>query len=319
LAGGAALAVPLAALAQDAGRVYRLGFLIGSPRGAPQYVAFFEELRRAGFIEGRNLVVDERGFSLAVEQLPAHAVELSRSGVDAIVSGGPLAAQAAQAATQTIAILSLSEIASMTSGASLARPNANTTGVSILASELNLKRQEILMDLLPQARRMAVLVDRFGVGLPTLPALVEAARLRGVAVAIQQVEGNRATLLEEIVSAVDAARASGAEALNVLASSRLNFYRAAIIERSAALRLPAIYEWPETAAEGGLIGYGASFVALWRQLAGMLVKILRGTRPADLPIEQPTRIALVVNRRTAAALGVTIPPTLLALADEVIE
>jgi putative ABC transport system substrate-binding protein len=311
---GGALLVPAGAWAQEPGRVYRLGVLSTGLSGGPIWAAFFDELRRAGFVEGRNLAVDDRGFELSEERLAVHAAELSAAGVDVILSVGAAAARAAQAATQTIPILSINDFAATLFGDSLARPNANLTGVSILANELNLKRQEILMDLLPQARRMAVMVERNSAGFRQIPLLVEASRGRGVTLTIHEVATS-----EEMASAVDAARAAGAEALNVLASPRLNANRAAIIARAAVARLPAIYEWPETAAEGGLIGYGASVTALFRQLAGQLVRLLRGTRPADMPIEQATRIVLVINRRTANALGVTIPPTLLVLADEVIE
>jgi putative ABC transport system substrate-binding protein len=310
---GAWLSAPRA-YGQEPGRVYRLGVLTAGARSALWWRTFFDELRRVGFVAGQNLAVDDRGFTLSNEQFPVHAAELAAAPVDVIYAAGPAAIRAAQAATQSIPILATSDFVATMVGQSLARPSANITGVSIFATDLNLKRQEILMDLLPQARRIVVMVDRDAAGMSQLPALIEASRARGVTVEIYE-----AATIDEMVSAVDAAREAGAEALNFLSSPRLNAGRAAIIARAAAARLPAIYEWPETANEGGLVGYGPSLIAIFRQLAGQLVKLLHGTRPADVPIEQPTTFTLAVNLRTAAALGISIPPAVLVRADEVIE
>jgi putative tryptophan/tyrosine transport system substrate-binding protein len=315
LIGGATLGCPLAASAQESGRSYRIGVITRSPRMGTNYVAFFDELRRQGFVEGQNLAVDARGFAARSEQFPELAAALVNSGIDALVCGGAAAIRAAQHATQTIPIVGITDDM-VGSGLvrSLAKPGGNTTGISILASELDGKRMEILMELVPDARRIAVLADA-GVTVPKqLQALQDAARARGA-----QLSVHRIVRPEEAVAAMDEAKASGAAALNVLATPLLNASRQIIIERAAALRLPAIYQWPETAKEGGLAAYGPSFAQVGRQNAEQLAKLLRGVQPADLPVQQPTKFELVINLKTAKALGLDVPATLLARADEVIE
>jgi putative tryptophan/tyrosine transport system substrate-binding protein len=198
---------------------------------------------------------------------------------------------------------------------SLARPTGNLTGVSILATELDGKRQEILCDALPGLRHMATLVDTSATAESRLQALRDAIRARGVELSMYPI-----TKPEEIVPAIDSARAAGAEALNVLSSPILFLQRRIIIGRVAELSLPAISQWPENAAEGGFAAYGPSIVGLYRNVvASMLVKLLRGRQAADIPVEQPTKLELVINLKTASAQGLTLPSTFLARADEVIE
>ena len=205
---------------------------------------------------------------------------------------------------------------------SLARPGGNTTGLSILATELDGKRQEILVEAVPGLHRMAILVDKAtgspldkATGSLRLQALQEAARARDIGVSIHRVAS-----AEEIPAAIEAAKASGATALNVLSSSFLYANRQIIMQRVAMLRLPAIYQWAEMAEEGGFVAYGPRLVQIFRELvAQQLVKLLRGIKPADIPIEQPTKFELVINLKTANALGVTVPATLVARADKVIE
>ncbi len=170
------------------------------------------------------------------------------------------------------------------------------------------------MELVPASRRMAALADPSVTAPPQLETLRNAAAMRGVELSIYPIRG-----LEEIAAAIERAQTAGATALNVLASPILNANRKIILDRGAALRLPAIYQWPETAEEGGLIAYGPRITKLWRRLADQLVMLLRGAKPADLPVEQPTEFELVVNLRTARDIGLTIPPLILARADEVIE
>ena len=197
---------------------------------------------------------------------------------------------------------------------SLARPGGNTTGISILATELDGKRQEILIEAVPGLRRMAVLADSKR-PVTKLQALQDAARARGVELSIHQIAS-----AEEITAAIDAAKASGAAALNVLSSPFLYGNRQIIMQRVAALRLPAIYQFPEEAEEGGFVAYGPRVVQIFRELmAEQLVKLLRGIKPADIPVEQPTKFELVINLKTANAMGVTVPATLVARADKVIE
>ena len=199
---------------------------------------------------------------------------------------------------------------------SLAHPGGDATGVSILATELDGKRQEILIELFPGVRRIAALADSRTAVPKKLQALQDAARARSVELVIHTVGTP-----EEIAPAIDAAKASGAAGLNVLASPLFFVPNQRIIfERTAALALPATYQWPEQAREGGLVGYGPSIVQIYRQqVSRLLVELLRGTKPADLPVEQPTTFELVVNLTTAKAIGLTIPESFLARADEVIE
>jgi putative ABC transport system substrate-binding protein len=313
LLGGAAAAWPLAARAQQAGRVKRLAVL--APLPAIVWGPFFDELRQHGFIEGVNLAIDRRGFDAQYDQLRATVADLMNARPDAILCGGDAAIRAVQAATINIPIVALTDdMVGAGLVASLARPGGNTTGVSILAADLDGKRQEVLLEFLPGARRLAALSDAQTNTPAQLQALLDGARARGIELSIHHVERN-----EDIGSAIDAAKAEDAAALNVLASPLLHGNRRAIFVRTTELRLPAIYQWPETAQEGGLLAYGPRFAEVFRQLARQLVKVLRGANPADLPVEQPTKFELVVNLRTAKAIGLDFPPTLLARADEVIE
>jgi putative tryptophan/tyrosine transport system substrate-binding protein len=198
---------------------------------------------------------------------------------------------------------------------SLARPNGNTTGLSIFAGELDGKRQEILIEAVGGLRRMAALADADNTTVAKLDALREAARAHNIELSIHQVAGGG-----EITAAIDMAQTSGAAALNVLASPLLYATRKLIMDRANALSLPAIYQWPETADEGGFAAYGPSLIEVFREPYGrQLVQLLRGVKPADIPIEQPTKFELVINLKTAKAMGVTVPESLLARADKVIE
>jgi putative tryptophan/tyrosine transport system substrate-binding protein len=317
LVGGAATFWPaLVALAQEAGRTYRLGALYPGPREAPQIVAMFEELRQLGFIESHNLMIDWRVYGPRVELLSEFAMGLVKAKVDVILAGGDAAIRAAQGATATISILGFTDDM-VGSGlvSSLAKPGGNTTGVSLLAAELDGKRQEILIEAVPGLRRIAALADSNTTAPRQFQALQDAARARGVELSIYRVAEP-----DEIASAIDAAKTSDAAALNVLASPLLFGNRQVIIERAAALRLPAMYQWPEVAEQGGFIGYGPRLVQLTRDtMARQLVKLLRGAKPADLPIEQPTKFELVINLQTAKAIGHEVPAALVLRADKVIE
>jgi putative tryptophan/tyrosine transport system substrate-binding protein len=310
------LAGPPAARAQEAGRTYRLGALTPSPRHAPQYVALFDELRRVGFVAGENLSVDTRGFGPRTERFPELARELVNAKVDVFLCVGDSAIRAAQQATATIPILAITDDM-VGSGLvrSLANHGGNTTGVSILATQLDSKRQERLIEIVPALRRMAALADSNTTAPLQLQALQEVARARGVELSL-----HRIAKPEEIAPAVDAAKKSGAAALNVLASPLLFANRRSIFERAAALRLPAMYQWPEMAEDGGLVGYGPRLVEIYREMmTRQAVKLLRGAKPADLPVEQPTKFELVINLKTAKALGLTIPRSVLLQADRLID
>ena len=314
--GGAVVAWSLAARAQEPGRTYRLGNLSRSLRNAPWHVAFFDELQRNGFVEGQNLVADAHGYGMRPDQFSEHAAELVEAQVDVIVTTGDEPLRIAQQATKTIPILgNATDMVGLGFVASLAKPGGNTTGFSILAADLDGKRQEILIEAVPGVRRMAALADVNFTPSHRLQMLQDEARTRGVELLI-----NRVARPEEIVSAIDAAKSSGAEALNVLSSAAFYANRQIIFNRVATLRLPAMYEWPSMAEEGGFAGYGPNLTQLYRDIsARQCVKLLRGAKPADIPVEQPTKFELVINLKTANALGFTVPQALLARADKVIE
>jgi putative ABC transport system substrate-binding protein len=198
--------------------------------------------------------------------------------------------------------------------ASLARPGGNITGISLMSPDLDGKRQDILIEAVPGARRIAALADSNVATLRHLQALQEAARAHGKELLVV-----RAAKAEELMPAMNDASTRGAGALNVLSSPMLFLNRRSIIERAAELRLPSVYQWPEMAEEGGLLGYGPRFVDVFRQRARMVAKILSGAKPADLPVEQPTTFELVINLKTAKAIGHEVPAGLVLRADKVIE
>jgi len=307
---------PLAALGQDIRRTYRIGALHLGPRNQPFHDALYDELRRSGFVEGQNLWVDTRGYGLAAEQLGDHALEIVKAQVDVILCVGDAAIRAAQQATKSIPILGLTDdMVGSHFVHSLANPDGNTTGVSIFSSELDGKRQEILIEAVPGLRRMAALAEAGNTSPQKLQILKDEANLRGVELLIARV-----TTQNEIAGAIDAVKNSGATALNVLASPVLYNGRHIITPRASALRLPTIYQAPEASEGGGLIGYGPNFVQVWREiLARQLIKLLRGMKPTDIPVEQPTKFELVVNLKAANEIGLEIPASFLLRADKLIE
>lgn len=309
----AAVWPPWYASAQDHGRSYRLGILVQAPRNAAYWAAFFDEMRKNGYVQGSNLSVID-GFDTPVGTADKVAKAIVAQRPDVILTAGVFTT-VVQKATQVIPILTVSDdLLAEHAVASLAHPEGNTTGISILATELDRKRQEILLEAVPSAHCLAILVDPSVTSEERLEGLTEAASAQGVAVAVRQV-----TDAANIELAMDAMVAAGAQALNVPASSLLNRNRGRIIAHAAALRLPAIFQWPEMAEEGGLVAYGPRFVTLYRQHARQVQKMLEGASPPDIPVEQPTKFELVINLRTAKAFGLNVPQSLLARADEVVE
>lgn len=312
--GGAAI-WPLGARAQQSDRIYRLGFLIPAGRQTPPVVAFFDELRLAGFIEGKNLSVVPGGFDVRSEQIAEGVAAIVKSAPDVIVGGPDIYARALQAATRTIPLLSMSEdMVADGLVTSLARPGGNITGISILSPELDGKRQDLLMELAPAARRIAALADSKVTAPKHLQALKDAALARGVELSVFGVARP-----EEIVPAINEAKASNAQALHFLATPLFNNNLGVFINQVTAVRLPAMYQWPEMAEAGGLAAYGSRLTQVFRQRAQMVVKVLRGAKPADLPVEQPTRFELVINLEAAKAIGHEVPAALVLRADKVIE
>jgi ABC-type uncharacterized transport system substrate-binding protein len=311
--GALALAAPWRAAGQVASRTYRIALL--SPDPSTEFAAMFDELRRYGFVEGRNLVIDRRNRDAGYQQIAAAALEVARTSPDAIITAGPEATRAAQAATTSVAIVAITDdMVGEGLARSLAQPGGNTTGISLLASDLDGKRQDLLIEFASGARRISVLADTRTTGPQRLQALADAARSRGVFLLIHRVEKG-----EEIGPAIDMAKAEAAAALNVLASPLLHAYRHVIIRKTAALHIPDMYQWPETANEGGLLGYGPRLAEVHRQLGRQIVEILGRASPANLPIQQPTKFALAINLKTAKEIGLTIASSLVARADDVIE
>jgi putative tryptophan/tyrosine transport system substrate-binding protein len=279
-------------------------------------IAFFDEVRRQGFIEGQNLAVVYQAFAQHIERLPEWVSELVNARVDVIVTVGDLAIRTAQQTTKSIPILAVTDdMLGAGLVTSLARPNGDTTGVSILATELDGKRQELLIEAVPGVRHIAALADPNRLPVVKLDALQESARERNIELSIHRVAGR-----EEIAAAITAAQASGATALNVMASPMLYTHRQLIMDRVAALGLPAMYQFPETAEEGGFVAYGPGLMDIFRDVQPrQLVQLFRGTKVADIPVEQPSKFELVINLKTANALGVKVPAALLLRADKLIE
>jgi putative tryptophan/tyrosine transport system substrate-binding protein len=314
LLGSAATVWPLAARAQQPGRTYRLAFLANSGRQSPIIAAFFDELRLNGFVEGQNLNVVVDGFEIRDDQIDRLVGEVIKAAPDVVLSPEQ-PARVLQRLTSTTPIVAMTEDM-LEAGLvpSLARPGGNITGISLLSHSLDGKRQDILIEAVPGARRMAALADARITPAAHLQALQSAAQAHGIEL-LTFALGKP----EETVSAIDAAKAAGAGAINFLATPLTYVVRAAAFARVAALRLPAIYQWPEMAEEGGLAGYGPRFPEIWRQRARLVIKVLRGAKPADIPVEQPTRFELVINLRAAKAIGHEVPAGLALRADKVIE
>jgi ABC-type uncharacterized transport system substrate-binding protein len=315
LVGGAAALASFAARAQQPGRTYRLAFAIPVARDAPAVQVFLDELRLHGFFEGRNLDVLPIGFLARNDQIAELVPAILQSAPDAIICGGDVIARAFQQATTTIPLLVMTEdMVAAGYAVSLARPGGNMTGISLMSPDLDGKRQDILIESVPGALRIAALADSNAASLQHLQALNDTARARRTELLIVRVSKP-----ENVGPALKEASGQGARAVNVLSSPMLFLNRRLVMENAAQLRMPAIYQWPETAEEGGLLGYGPRFLEVFRQRARMTVKVLTGVRPADIPVEQPTRFELVVNLKTAKAIGHDIPANLVLRADKVIE
>ena len=298
-----------------------IGFLgSGSPDVfAPLVAAFRQGLSETGYVEGQNLTIEYRWAEAPYDRLPALAADLVGRKVDLIVaSGGLLSALAAKSATSTIPIVftAISDPVAAGLVASLARPGGNLTGFSPFQFELIPKRLELLTDLVPQARVIALLVNPND---PRAERLVrelqEVARTKGVELTILKVSSE-----SEINTAFPILVQQHAGALLIPADPLFNSpRREQLVALASHHAVPAIYPWPEDAAAGGLISYGPSLSGIYRQVGIYAGRILKGAKPADLPVQQPTTFELVVNLKTANALGLTIPPSILSRADEVIE
>jgi putative ABC transport system substrate-binding protein len=319
LAGSVLLTAPFPAEAQQPGKVYRIGVLEqgGSPGPNPIYEAFRHPLRELGYIEGQNLVLENRFAEGRAERLPDFAAELVRLKVDVIVAGGTLGPLAAKHATGTIPIVLAAAGDPVGTGlvASLAKPGGNVTGLSNHSADLTGKRLQHTKEVVPGLSRIAVLWNAAN---PIAELVFKETEIaaRTLGVQVQSVEVRRS---EDFDSALPATVSGGAGALFVIDDPLVFRNRMRIADFAARNRLPATAFYKQFAEAGGLMTFGASLADLYRRAAIFVDKILKGAKPADLPVEQPTTYELVINLKTAKTLGLTIPPSLLQRADQVIE
>jgi len=316
LLGGTAVAWPLGAAAQQSGSTAKIGLLWpgDAPPAPPRMESFRQGLRASGFIDGQNVAIELRYAQGGSQRLPELAAELVRLKVDLIYSAGDFAPRVAQQATDTIPIVAISDdMLGAGIVASLSRPGGNTTGLTIFSPELSAKRLEVLGEMIPGLSRVTALWDPT-TGTSQVTMTENAARALNLKLQVLELRRR-----EDVAGVIRAARSSQAQALNVFSSPFLASLHREIIAFAAEYRLPAIYQWREHVEAGGLVSYGPSLAAMWRQSAIMVARILKGAKPADLPVEQPTKLELVVNAKTAQSLGLTIAPSVLLRADEVIE
>jgi putative tryptophan/tyrosine transport system substrate-binding protein len=311
------LAAPLAAPAQQpTAKNARIGLLFFVPTPFLDE-AFRQGLRELGYVEGQNIAIEYRSAEGKSERLPALAAELVRLKVDVIVAASPAATEAAKQATSTIPIVFAVSGDPVAEGlvASLARPGGNLTGLATISGEVVGKQLELLKGVAPKISRVAVLQN------PGNQAHLRALRqaegaARALGLQLQIVEARTPPEIEAAFAAMRSQRAGG---VLVLRDALFREQRAKIVALAAKNRLPAVYGLREEAEAGGLMAYGASTPQLFRRAATYVDRILKGAKPADLPVEQPTKFELVINLKAAKALGLTIPPSLLGQADEVIQ
>jgi putative ABC transport system substrate-binding protein len=311
------LAVPLAGEAQRTRKVYRIGHLeTGVVRPRP-WEAFRERLRELGYVEGESIVFEIRSADGQTNRLPGLAAELVRLNVDVVVTAGSAAARAAKEATNSIPIVMATggDPVSLGLVASLARPGGNVTGLTTLSGELSGKRLEMLREAVPHATRVGMIWHRTsGIDALTRRETEEAARMLGLPLTVHAVDGP-----EDFDRAFGVIVANRAGAVLVATSPMFLGHRGKLIDLALKHRLPIMFAFREYAEAGGLMAYGPSYTELFQRAAGYVDKILKGAKPADLPVEQPTRLELVINLKTARALRLTIPPAVMARADELIQ
>jgi ABC-type uncharacterized transport system substrate-binding protein len=318
LLGGAAAAWPLAAGAQQPGKLPTIGYLgSATPASQGQWVAaLVQRLRELGWIENRTIAIEYRWAEGRSERAAEIAAEFVRRKVDIIVTSSTAGAVAAMQATSIIPIVFAAAGDPVGTGlvASLARPGGNVTGLSIQQTDIAAKKLELLREVVPSLGRLAVLANVAGPsGVLDMREVHATARTLGLEVITLEIRQG-----EDIVPAFEALNGR-AEALYVVIDPLVNIHRIRINTLALAARLPTMHTFREGVEAGGLMSYGTNFPDLFRRTAEYVDKILRGAKPADIPVEQPTKFDLVINLTTARALGLTVPPTLLARADEVIE
>jgi putative tryptophan/tyrosine transport system substrate-binding protein len=313
---GAVLAAPLAAEAQQEVKVYRIGYLSSAnPRSSAFFQAFEQRLRELGYIEGRNFAIEFRNAEGQLDRLPGLAAELVRLNVNVIVTATDHATRAAKEVTARIPIIFVGvnfDPVALKFVTNLARPGANVTGLFFLHLDLTAKRFELFKEMLPSVKRVAVFSDLF-----TVDQLRRVEEANGsIGLKLQPIELRNPPDLEDAFRVI---RRSHAEALFVLESALIFRARRDIAQLALKHRLPTSFAFREYADAGGLVAYGVNFANMFRRAAEYIDRILKGTNPGDLPVEQPTRFELVVNMKTVKTLGLTIPPSLLLRADQLIE
>jgi putative tryptophan/tyrosine transport system substrate-binding protein len=313
----AMLLVPcFSASAQQPTKVARIGHLSATAASDPaRREAFLQGLRELGYVEGKNIIIEWRHGEGEADRLPVLATELVRLKVDVIVTAGPEGTVVAKAATSTIPIVMTQDPDPVANGfvASLARPGGNITGLSTLSAELSGKRLELLKEILPRLSRVAVFDNSTGGNAQVLKETKHTANALGVKLQYLDVQSPK-----DIEPAFRAASKARADAVLMLPNSVHFAQRTYIAELAIKSRLPVIYGRPEYGESGGLMTYGVSFTDLDRRAAYYVDKILKGAKPAELPVEQPMKFEFIINLRAAKQIGLTIPPNVLARADKVI-
>lgn len=316
---GTVAAWPLAARAQQPARSYRIGILETLPqdRNKANFNALLRGLREHGYIDGQNLQIEYRSADGHGDRFPALVADLIYRGVDLILTRGTPAAKSAKAATETIPIVmaAIGEPLGVGVVGSLAQPGGNVTGFSAFVTELSGKRVELLKETFPLIARVGFLLNMSSpVSPPQWEATLSVAKTLGLSAEVFDVRGD-----PDIAGAFEAMRQHGVNSLSVGIDVVTQANAAMIAKLAAEQKLPTAYPAREFVELGGLLSYGVDYPDLYYRSAALIDKIFRGARPANLPVEQPTKLELVINLKTAKALGLTIPPTLLARADEVIE
>jgi putative ABC transport system substrate-binding protein len=318
LVSGGLLAVPLTAQAQQAGKVYSIGYLeLGSSFAGPSRTAFYQGLQEHGWIEGQNFVLTTRFAQFKSERLRELVAELVQRKVDVIVVATAEGALAAKDGTRTIPIVAVAPADAVAIGlvASLARPGGNVTGLSYLGTELIAKQMGLLKEAVPNLSRVAALSNPAN---PTHAPRLRAADIaaQGLRVNLELIEARIPSELEKAFATMRRARVGG---VLVVSDPMFHAEPRRLAQLASTSGLPAIYGFRTLVDAGGLMSYGPNFPALFHRAATYVDKILKGTKPGDLPVEQPTKFELVINLKAAKALGLAIPPSLLQRADEVIQ
>jgi putative ABC transport system substrate-binding protein len=314
---GGLLAAPLAAWAQQVGKIYRIGILetIPAAQNAAKLDGLRKGLRDLGYVEGRNLIIEYRSADGRAERFPDLASELVRLKVDLIVTRGTPAARAAKNATGTIPVVMAAMGEPLAVVASLAHPGGNITGVTTFSTELTGKRIELLKEVVPNLSRVALLHNMGNpVGPPEWEETKTAARSLGVQAELLDVRSR-----DDLGRAFELAVRQHVDALVIGIDGLTQMHQQTIVDLVARNRLPAVYPDRAFVDAGGLIAYAVNYPDLYFRAAGLIDKIFKGAKPADLPVEQPTKFELVINLKTAKTLGLKIPQSVLLRADEVIQ